>query len=115
MLLGAHSSLRAEEVWPEQPSEQHHYPLPNSPPFGKPGERFWIPVYGAYFFKERRILNKFYDNPEIREQMLKNGEYFLFAEGRNVRALEHIRTWAGRVHDDEYGDGYLIILKRELF
>jgi hypothetical protein len=107
-LLGAQGSLRAEEVWPEQPKGQWSYMMPGFPPFGYTGERFRVQVSGGYFFKERKFLDKFNEHRELAKEMVRTGECLRFLFGHKLTALENIWSWRGRVHDEQYGDGYLV-------
>jgi hypothetical protein len=110
MFSVAQGSLRAGEVWPEQPppSSVPHFLQPGYPPY-RAGKRFRVMAYGALFFKDRQTLDKYNDHIEFREQMFRDREFVFFPKGREVTALEYIRILRGRVHDDEYGVGYLII------
>jgi hypothetical protein len=110
-LLGAQGSLRAEEVWPEQPppSNRQEMRMPGFPPYGPAGARFGLSFTGGCFFRERRFLDKYNEHPELQKQMAQDGECIRLPHGHKVTALEYIRGWESRVHDDQYGDGYLVM------
>jgi hypothetical protein len=116
MLLDAQGPLSAAELWPPQPpqSSTQHYWQPGYPPY-RANKRLRVPPYGALFFKDRQTLDKYNDHIELRQQMRRDDEVVYLPKGRKVTALEHIRILRGRVHDDQYGDGYLIIFDHPLF
>jgi hypothetical protein len=111
VLLDAQGSLRAEEIWPKQPppSNQQEMRWPGFPPYAPAGTRFGLLGTGGCFFRERRFLDKYNEHPELHKQMALDGECIRFPHGHKVTALEYIRDWEGRVHDDQYGDGYLVM------
>jgi hypothetical protein len=96
----------AEEQWPPQ----HPWPEQTLRPYGELGKALAVGPGGAFFFRQRKMLDKYRANPELGEQMAKAEECVFLGEGRELTALETMYMLAGRVHDGELGDGYVVFI-----
>ncbi|MFI5013541.1 MAG: hypothetical protein ACHQAY_14455 [Hyphomicrobiales bacterium] len=108
--LMAASPSSAEERWPPQ------HPWPEltlqrlGAPYGEEGKTLVVGAGGAFFFARRAALDKYRAGPELGRQMAEAKECVFLPEGHELTALETMYMLAGRVHDRELGDGYVVLL-----
>lgn len=65
---------------------------------------------GAFFFTARAALDKFLGAPDLGRQMAEAKECVFLNQGHELTALETMYLRAGRVHDKELGDGYVVLI-----
>ena len=77
-------------------------------PIHQPGEVFVLHGKDHYFFKNRKLAEYYLADPRRFCEMLTKHTLFIITGPRRLRALARMSNM-GPVHDDKYGDGYIVI------
>lgn len=100
--------------WPKQPNPPLFSYSPTifsgEPPF-EIGQRFRVKNY-ALFFKNPECLYYYNKFPKKIDYLIRNGSIKQLSNGRLLTATERITSFSGKVRDEEFGDGYVIIPSR---
>ena len=110
LLVLAGNPCAAEEKWPPQ----HPWPeltmQRQGAPFALQGKSLVVAAGGAFFFVSRAALDKFRAAPDSGMRLVEAKECVFLSEGHELTALETMYMLAGRVHDRELGDGYVVLV-----
>jgi hypothetical protein len=112
------NAANAEEIWPKW-SEGQAKPSVDPPRRAtfKKGEIFDLPWHG-HFFTRRSDLDVFIHCPTRRHflspceseefwDLIRSGKVKIIQKGIKLLALEDIPGKSGRVHHEDFGDGYV--------
>ena len=112
-LIIQHRNASAEEIWPPQPQHGVLQSMPTymPQPIYMEGRDFILP-YQAYFFHTRSALDKHLNNRLHPHGEPKEQLFTVLAKGRQLKALEYMVTFQGKVFDKELGTGYVLIHSR---
>jgi hypothetical protein len=110
LLILTGNPCAAEEKWPPQ----HPWPeltmKRQGAPFALEGKPLVVAAGGAFFFVSRAVLDKFRAAPDSGMRLVEAKECVFLSEGHELTALETMYMLAGRVHDRELGDGYVVLV-----
>jgi hypothetical protein len=77
-------------------------------PIHQAGEVFVLHGKDHYFFKNRELAEYYLANPRKFCEMLAKHSLFIITGPRRLKALARM-SHMGPVHDEQYGDGYIVI------